>query len=196
MRNPFMARYLRIRAVKKVAKKSLLSALAGKGQFTYQGVSEMDQHQKLVTLAKVANALNERGITWGVGASLLLTIKGIADHFNDVDLMVAEEDAERAKAILLSFGQLKPRIPNDKHRSKCFMEFTVDGVDFDVIAGFTIVADDKEYCFTFDKTDVAETVVICGAEIPLQSVAAWKTYYALMGRTNKVAMIEGWNRQG
>ncbi len=82
--------------------------------------------KKLTILSKIAEELNARGVTWAVGASLLLYFKGIVTAFNDIDLMISEEDYEAAKEI----------------------------------------------------------------RIPLQSLEDWRHYYQLMGRTEKVRLIE------
>ena len=59
-------------------------------------------------LARIAAALNGAGITYAVGASLLLYLRGLADGFNDIDLSVLEEDAERAIGILQRLGTMAP----------------------------------------------------------------------------------------
>ena len=53
----------------------------------------VDIDEKLRILARIAAALNGAGITYAVGASLLLFLRGIAQGFNDIDLSVLEEDA-------------------------------------------------------------------------------------------------------
>lgn len=104
-------------------------------------------------------------ITWALGASMLLYFKGITSDFHDIDLMVANEDADKARTILMQMGTLEPQNPNPKYKTKLFMEFVVDYVDIDVMVGSAIV-------------NGTETVDL------------WCEYYRLMGRTEKVHMIE------
>lgn len=148
--------------------------------------------KKLNILAKVAKELNANNITWAIGASLLLYFKGITNEFHDIDIMVAESDVESIKKLLLSFGKLQPKNPNIKYKTKDFMEFNIEGIDFDVMAGFIIVNNNIDHYFPLEKKDIKGYVDIQGATIPLQSIEEWHTYYKLMDRTEKVTMINSY----
>ncbi|EDS77967.1 conserved hypothetical protein [Clostridium botulinum C str. Eklund] len=145
---------------------------------------------KFKVLSKIAKELNDNNITWAIGASLLLYIKGISSEFNDIDIMVAESDVEVLKNILLSLGELQPRNTNAQYKTKQFLEFKVQDVDIDVMAGFVIVNNGRNFYFPLDKDDIMDYTEINGVKIPLQSVKEWRNYYELMGRTEKVKMID------
>lgn len=146
--------------------------------------------KKLTVLSNIAKKLNQRDVTWAIGGSMLLYFKGITNEFNDIDIMVAEEDVEKLKEIILTFGYLLPPNPQSKYRTKHFLEFNVDGVDIDVMAGFTIVNKEKEYYFPLRPGSVSDFTEVNGVQIPLQSVLEWRKYYELMGRTEKVKIID------
>ena len=40
-------------------------------------------------------------------------------------------------------GEIQPPNPNSKYKTKSFMEFIIDSIDVDVMAGFSIVSDGK-----------------------------------------------------
>lgn len=147
---------------------------------------------KLTLLSQIAKELNNRNVTWAIGASMLLYFKGITSEFHDIDIMVSEEEFNIAKEVLLSFGKMQPPNPNDKYGTRYFGEFIVDGVDIDVIAGFVIIDKDKEYCFPLKRETIKDFTEVNGIRIPLQALEEWHTYYQLMGRTEKVKMIEAW----
>lgn len=147
---------------------------------------------KLTVLARIAEEFNHKDVTWAIGASLLLYFKGIASEFHDIDIMVAEEDVETVKNILLSLGDIIPPKPNDKYKTKSFLEFHVDGVDVDAMAGFVIVNQDKDYYFPLKKEDIKDFTEVHRIKIPLQSVEEWRNYYELMGRDEKVKMIDAY----
>jgi len=151
--------------------------------------------QKLLVLSKIAQALNQRNLTWGVGASLLLYFKGIVSDFHDIDIMVSEEEVDKAKEVLLSFGILQPPNPNATYKTKNFMEFIVDEVEIDVMAGFIIVRNDYEHHFPLKKENIKEFHQINGVQIPLQTLGEWRTYYQLMGREEKVRLIDAWQQR-
>ena len=152
----------------------------------------MTNEIKIATFLKVAKILNENNITWAVGASLLLYFKGITNKFNDIDLMVAEKDIEKTKTIFLSLGKEYPKNPNLQYKSKCFLEFNVDGIDFDIISGFVIVNNNCDHYFPLEKNSIAEYFCLENTSIPLQSVNDWLTYYTLMNRKEKGEMIKNY----
>lgn len=146
--------------------------------------------KKLMVLSNIARKLNQRNLTWAIGGSLLLYFKGITNEFHDIDIMVAEEDVKVLKEIMLTFGQLFPPNPKVEYKTKHFLEFNVEGVEIDVMAGFTIVNRENEYYFPLRAGSVNDFTEVNGVSIPLQSIAEWRKYYELMGRTEKVKMID------
>lgn len=153
----------------------------------------MDTAKKLSTLIKIAKILNQNEITWAVGASLLLYIKGIAHEFRDIDILIAENDVEKVKTLLADYGTLQPKGPNEQYISRAFLEYVIEEIDFDIIAGFTIVTEDGKHYFPLEKENIKEITLIHGVPIPLQSIEEWKTYYSLMGKIEKVQMIANSN---
>ncbi len=145
---------------------------------------------KLAVLAQIAEELNHKDVTWAIGASMLLYFKGITSEFHDIDIMIAEEDVETVKDVLLSLGDIQQPNPNGKYKTKCFLEFHVDGVDIDAMAGFVIVNKEKEYYFPLKKENIKDFTEVHGIKIPLQSIEEWRKYYELMGRNEKVKMID------
>lgn len=150
----------------------------------------MDQDAKLAALAKVGRALNAAKVTWAVGASLLLYFHGIADDFHDVDLMTTEADVARVREILLALGTLAPPHPAAQYKTRHFLEFTIDGVEFDVMAGFVITCDGADHDCPFTPAHIDGYREVDGVSIPLQRVSDWRGYYARMGRAGKVALID------
>ncbi|MEG1878356.1 MAG: CatA-like O-acetyltransferase [Pseudoflavonifractor sp.] len=147
------------------------------------------QH-KLEVLAQIARALNERQLTWAVGASLLLYFKGIVSDFHDIDLMVTEEDAPAARQALSALGQLQPPSPSAGYRTKIFLEFLIRDVEVDLMAGFVIVSGGEAHAFPLRKEDIRDCTHVGGEAVPLQALSQWRTCYALMGRTEKVQLID------
>ena len=146
--------------------------------------------KKLLTLSKIAKKLNSKQITWALGASAMLYLNGIVEEFHDVDLMVTEKHIEKAMSLLSELGNLQERSPNPQYKTKYFLEYTIDEVDVDVMAGFVIVKDGKTYPMEFDESHIERTVTVNGEQIPLQSLADWHHYYQLMDRPQKAAMCQ------
>ena len=144
---------------------------------------------KLKVLSRLAAEFNKENIVWAVGASGLLYFKGYVESFNDLDLMVTVDDAEKMETILNSFGSLQPS-EKGNFETRHFRKFVVDGVEVDMIGGFAIVSSGRVHECDLKSEQISEWITVNGQEIPLHSVALWRTYYALMGRDSKVAIID------
>ncbi len=70
------------------------------------------------------------------------------------------------------------------------MEFTIDSMDVDVMAGFSIVSEGKLFDCSLQKEQIVEKMLLGAELIPLQSPLLWCEYYRLMGRNEKGEMIE------
>ena len=145
--------------------------------------------EKLAVLSAVAHELNRRSIVWAVGASLLLYFRRIVPDFHDIDLMVREEDADRLRDALLSLGELLPG-PGEPYKTRCFLRFLIDGVEVDAIGGMVITRSGVDYDCPFTAEHVAGYATVNGERIPLQSLSDWRSCYELMGRTEKVELID------
>ena len=125
----------------------------------------------------------------GGGASLLLYLKGKAPGFHDIDLLVAEADLPRARAELAALGALQPR-PNPGSRPGIFSSLWCRA-DVDVMAGLVVVSGGSDHAFPLEPGDVQDWAEVDGVTVPLHSLAQWRTLYQLMGRPEKVRMIDG-----
>ena len=146
--------------------------------------------KQLAVLEKVAAALNQAHITWCLGASGLLYFKGKTNHFHDIDILVVDDDVPRLKEILLELGTLAPPNPDSRYKTRHFLEFTIDGIEVDVMGGFAIVCDGIEHDCSLLPEQIAETVPLNGEEIPLHDLNLWRQYYEWMGRLDKAAMLK------
>ena len=70
------------------------------------------------------------------------------------------------------------------------MEFTINSINVDVMAGFSIVNIGKVYDCSLKKEQIVEWFTLKDARIPLQSPLLWCKYYELMGRKQKADMIK------
>jgi hypothetical protein len=150
----------------------------------------MENERKLRVLQKIARQLNAASVVWAVGGSMLLYFKGVTSEFRDIDILVKAGDAETVRDLLSRLGTLEVTKPNPKYRSKAFYEFTIGGVDVDVMAGFMIVKDGMEYDRSLQDDEITEHIRIGEEHIPLHSLAAWRRNYELMGKPEKVWLID------
>ena len=148
--------------------------------------------EKLELLEKIAYHFNIENVEWVLGASMLLYFKDIIDEFHDIDLMISNDYVTKMKNILLEMGEILVPCENEDsiYRTKKFMEFIIDGIDVNVMAGLAIIYEGKLYDCSLSKDQIVERIYLGTELIPLQSLQLWCKYYHLMGRNEKVKMIE------
>ena len=146
---------------------------------------------KLEVLKKLSILFNKHSITWNIGASCMLYLRNIIDDFNDIDIMISLEDVSKVKELLKEF-HLDEKQPTTKYRTKVFLEYIIDSIEIDIMAGFLIVKDEKEFYFPLQKESNMEQIYIDNCPIYLETVHNWLNYYRLMGRDDKVAIMENY----
>ena len=152
-------------------------------------------NDKLKVLKKIAIRFNQEKISWAMGASVLLFFNGIIDEFHDLDIMIDDNDAIKAKQIMDELGKHTPSPNNKNYKTKHFLEYVVDKVEVDVMGGFIIVKDGIDYDCSLDTNQIVSNYELQGVSIPLYSVSEWRRFYDLMGRTNKVEIIDNYYKK-
>lgn len=152
--------------------------------------------KKKKVLCRMAQDFNDAGITWAVGGSVLLYFEGLVTDFHDLDISVTRGDAATACRILDTLGQPQPSEQNSLYQTECFREYTVEGVEVDLMAGFSIMASDGLHSFPLKKQSICRTVYLGETAIPLQSLEDWELFYDLMGRPEKARMIRTYRTEG
>ena len=67
-----------------------------------------ETEEKIKLLKRIAHQFNKFNVTWALGASMMLYLKGIAREFHDIDLMISNDDVEIVRIILSDMGEIKP----------------------------------------------------------------------------------------
>lgn len=143
------------------------------------------------TLGYIGKTLNEYNILWGVGASVLLNQYGIIDKPNDIDILVATKDIEKADEILKSMGEKQLWEKSGTYSTKYFYEYIINGFDIDVLSGMRINHDSGVFEYIFDINSISEIKKINGVDIPLTSLEDWYVIYQVIpNREAKVKLIE------
>lgn len=147
--------------------------------------------QVLNELSYIGQKLNEKGIIWGVGASVLLALYELVDECNDIDILVDMNDIEMADRILSSIGIKNKSIEVKNYSTQYFYEYKIRGFDVDVMAGLAINHSEGTYEQAFDYSCISDSKLINGVEIPLSSLEDWYVIYQLIpNRELKVNIIE------
>jgi len=144
------------------------------------------------TLVEIARALNQAGVHWGVGASVLLYYHCLVEKPHDIDIMIAQADADMVAAIFDTIGSETPTDPGrGLYSTTRFLEYLVNGTEVDIMAGLAIRHEGGTYVFPFDDWSVTMTRTESGVIIPFTSLEDWYVIYQLIpGREAKVKLIE------
>ena len=144
---------------------------------------------KLEVLVLVAKELNKRNIKWVLGASCMLYLRSIVSTFTDIDILFLEDSYDQVKEVMDHHGIRINTDENNLFKTKKFLEYHIQGVDLDLMAGLAIVNNTKEYYFPLAKDAQSDMVLIDHTEIYLDSIENWLYYYQLMNRLDKVKLI-------
>ena len=145
---------------------------------------------KLEVLKKIAYEFNKDHIRWALGASALLFLKGIVEEFHDIDIMIDDYDADKAIYILDKLGRHIDSPTNNNFGTKHFLEYIIDDVEIDCMGGFSIIKENIEYDCSLKQEHIIEYYNLDNIDIPLYSLNEWRKFYDLMGRENKVKIID------
>ncbi len=120
---------------------------------------------------------------------MLLYLKGYVDIFNDIDLLIDEEDAAKAKACMDEIGQLQ-KLERNHYKAEHFYIFMVNGIEVDIMGTYFVEKDGVEYEIALEKDADIEFINLAGQSIPLDSIVRWRRHYDVMGRQSKVDIID------
>ena len=149
----------------------------------------MSKEAKLQVLVHLAKLLNEKEMLWAVGGSVLLYLKGLVSDFHDLDLMIDEQDEEQIRGLLEKIGTLHSAAASSQFHSRCFMEWTVEGTEIDIIGGMVIESEGQAYAFPLKQEEIEDHILLEGEIVPLHSLRCWEQYYTLMGRFEKAEIL-------
>lgn len=142
-------------------------------------------------LGRIARALNDSGVLWCVGASLLLHQYGLAENPHDIDLLVSLPDAEKAASILDGMGEALPCGGSTTYSTEFFRRFRIDGCDVDLMAGFRLNHASGSYEYPLDSASVAFRREVEGIPVPFAALEDWYVVYQLIpGKEYKAFRIE------
>lgn len=145
----------------------------------------------LKTLSLVAEKLYDHAILWGVGGSLLLSFYKVIDKPNDIDILVAEKNADRLNEIISSISEPKEVLRTDPFRTVHFSTYRMNDIDIDVMGGFAIQHKEGVYKLSLKQESIVTHKKINGVNIPLCSLEDWYILYWLIpNKQDKVLLIE------
>ncbi len=145
-------------------------------------------------LLKIADILIENEIRWGLGASSMLYFYGLVERARDIDLIVHEDDAQRAMNLLRPHAlNIKTDDGKGKYATKYFYEMQIDGQDVDFIGGYKILRKGWVYSFPVLGRATLRSIAFEGRALPVTRIEDWYAAYLVMGDPKgRTATIEAY----
>lgn len=145
----------------------------------------------LKILTYVSQKINETGILWCIGGSILLYLNNIIKNPRDIDILVNEDDAPRLHQLLLPLGEYKSLPSKEPYLTKYFYNHKINDIEVDIIGGFKIKHSDGIYDFILDKDSISIYEYIDDTKLPLSTLEDWYVLYQLIpDREEKVSLLE------
>ena len=138
-------------------------------------------------LLDIANTLNSRNITWGLGGSLLLFIKGYKTNVNDIDIIVHSKDLTDLKEVISKY-EINEKEKTAKFLTNHFYTFNIKSINIDIMVGFVVKNEIDIFAFR-EKEISTSKICIDGENIYLSSVSEWKKAYTAMNRIDKISLL-------
>ena len=143
------------------------------------------------TLKTIAKALNQASIEWCIGGSLVLYYSCLIENVHDIDIIVAENNYEKARAILQEHGLEYPVPESTIFISSQFSKFKVNNTKVDLISGFKIKTSLGIYHYIFDDLAISKTIELGDVVVPTGALEDWYVLYHLMpNRESKIAILD------
>jgi deoxyhypusine synthase len=131
--------------------------------------------------------MNEKEITWALGASSVLYYNGDDRLPNDYDVFVTVEDFDQVEERLKQSGE--ERFKENAlgiYATERFATYMLGNREIDLIAGFNILHDQGEYRLTFDEDSIDKTIAVEDVPIHIMALEDWFVMYQLIpGRSAK-----------
>lgn len=143
---------------------------------------------KIRVLKLLADNLNENNIRWGVGASMLMYLKGINVAVNDIDILIDINDLLKFQGLVDQYSYIK-ELKSLKYPTSHFFELTIDNVDIDIMFNFKVQTKETIYHYPFD-IELLDFIFLDESKIYLLSLKDWLNAYKAMERTGKVSLLE------
>jgi len=149
-------------------------------------LEDEEYSERKEVLLLIIKSFEEENISWGMGCSMNLFLRGIVDEFHDFDLIVDANCIDKISKVMVSLGAvLVATGGNGFCESDVYLHYQLGRVDVDIIAGFRVKTFETEFLYQYNSKEIDECIIyeenrIC---IPLIPAEALYLLYSMM---------EGW----
>jgi hypothetical protein len=138
-------------------------------------------------LLLVCSNFNQQNIKYAVAFSYVLRHYGIVEKVNDIDIIVASEDIDKAKQILDKIGKSSSELKLNEQFSSYFIQYQVNKTKFEIISNLKINFGRGNYQMIFDDKSIQKKLNIEGVTVPLLSLEDLYVIYMLIKGKEEIA---------
>lgn len=142
--------------------------------------TDEDMKHKKEILLRLVKAMKEENVTWALSCSSSYFFRGILDEFDDYDIVVEKRSVEKFTKVFEKIGgKIEIGKKNGKESffsSKFFAYGTIEGVEFDIMRGFTVTTYSMEYCYELK----AQEIEFIRGDIPVCPIESCMLLYGMM----------------
>ncbi len=138
-------------------------------------------------MLKLAIALNNRKINWGLGGSYLLMLHNLVGKVRDIDFVIDPLDELKVLELLEEYNiPYTTKSKEGIYGTRQLVYFIYEEVEVDFLIGFIV----KDFVFPTGKFLAPISKSIKGVDVHLCDLKDWLYAYQLMERNDKVSILE------
>ena len=145
----------------------------------------MDAQMKRV-LATLVQELDNEKISYAVGSSVLLHLRGLEPDPGDIDLFFPAVEQRRVESFFASRGKLVAPRPREPYRTGFFYTVCLEGVQVDLIGHFGVCREGRVYRLAWETPKRIDWE---GLSVPVLSLESWLVFYHLMDRPARARRV-------
>ncbi len=128
---------------------------------------EMEKKRNI--LLRLIEETSKENVIWALLCFCAIYFRGVVDEYHDYDVLIEHDSVNKFIEIFKTMGGKIEFGQNGKEaffNSKVFGFGEIDGVEFDLISGFTVTTYGTSYCYELKKEEIEyiKGIPICPAE--------------------------------
>lgn len=109
---------------------------------------------------KLLKEFDEKEVTYGIGCSFNLFLRGIVDEFHDFDIIIDEKSISIVKIIMKNLGaKLVTTGGNGYCESDVYLHYQLGRVDVDIISGFRVLTYNTKIYYAINPSEIEYCII-------------------------------------
>ena len=149
----------------------------------------------LAVLRIIAQQLHGTSINWAVTGSCSLALQGVPVDVHDIDLRTTTQDAYALESVFRPYQKRPVTFASSATVQSHFGALEINGIQVEIIGDMQHRLADGTWEPIMDMNRFKVWVACDTIEIPVMSLEFLYEAYQLLGRPDKVAVLEQWLKQ-